>query len=178
MITLTIILIAVPIILIIALFTRKGITAESAIDIHRPQQQVFDYLSVLKNQQQYNAWLKIDPKIKITYSGTDGQAGSAMDWESSYRKDGKAHQRLISLIAPAQIEVELVFEQPVPSKARYWFGLTALNETSTRVTWRYEGNTAPYYVLRVTHLLFQLKKKVRKYMEASLINLKNQLENN
>jgi hypothetical protein len=178
MITLTIILIAVPIILIIALFTRKGITAESAIDISRPQQQVFNYLSVLKNQEQYNAWLKIDPKIKITYSGTDGQAGSAMAWESSYRKDGKAHQNLISLTAPEQIEVALVFEQPVPSEARYLFELTALNDNSTRVTWRYEGNTAPYYILRVTHLLLQLKKKVRKYMEASLANLKTTLENN
>ena len=100
-----------------------------------------------------------------------------MSWESSYRKDGKAQQQLISLTAPEQIEVALVFEQPVPSKARYWFELTRLNESSTRVTWRYEGNTAPYYILRVTHLLFQLKKKVRKYMEGSLANLKTALEN-
>jgi hypothetical protein len=178
MITITIILIAVPIILIIALFTRKGITAEAAIDINRPQQQVFDYLAVLRNQEHYNAWLLIDPKIKITYTGTDGQASSAMAWESRYRKDGKAHQQLISLTAPEQIEIGLVFEQPVPSKARYWFQLTPLNENSTRVTWRYEGNTAPYYLLRVTHLLLQLKKRVRKYMEASLANLKKTLENN
>jgi hypothetical protein len=178
MITLTIILIAIPIILIIALFTRRGITTESAIDINRPQQQVFDYLSVLKNQVHYNAWLMIDSNIKITYSGTEGQADSAMSWESKYIQNGKAHQQIISLTELDQIEIELVFEQPVPSKAHYWFVLTALNKSSTRVTWRYEGNTAPYYLLRVTHLLLQLKKRVRKYMEASLANLKNTLENN
>ena len=52
MITLTIILIAVPVILIIALFTRKGIITEAVIDIDKPQQQVFDYLVLMKNQEQ------------------------------------------------------------------------------------------------------------------------------
>jgi len=176
MITLTIILIAIPIILIIALFTRKGITTDAAIDINQPQQQVFDYLTIIKNQEHYNAWLMIDPNMKITYTGTDGQAGAAMAWESKNKKDGIGSQRIVSANAPENIEIELVFEQPIPSKARYWFQLNSLDETSTRVTWRYEGNTAPYYMLRVTHLLLQLKKRVRKYMEASLTNLKSTLE--
>jgi hypothetical protein len=176
MITLTIILIAIPIILIIALFTRKGITTEAAIDINQPQQQVFNYLTIIKNQEHYNAWLMIDPNMKITYTGTDGQAGAAMAWESKNKKDGIGSQRIVSANAPENIEIELVFEKPVPSKARYWLLLKSLNETSTRVTWRYEGNTAPYYLLRVSHLLLQLKKRVRKYMEASLSNLKSTLE--
>ena len=178
MITLTIILIAIPIILIIALFTRKGITTESAIDINQPQQQVFDYLTIMKNQEHFNAWLMIDPNMKITYTGTDGQAGAAMAWESKNKKDGTGSQKIVSANAPESIEIELLFEKPVPSKARYWFTLSTVKEGTTRVTWRYEGNTAPYYLLRVTHLLLQLKKRVRKYMEASLANLKNALENN
>jgi hypothetical protein len=170
MITLTIILIAIPIILIIALFTRKGITTEAVIDINQPQQQVFDYLATLKNQQRYNAWLMTDPNMKITYTAT------AMAWESKNKKDGTGSQTVISANAPESIEIELIFQKPVPSKARYWFLLTSLTETSTRVTWRYEGNTAPYYLLRVTHLLLQLKKRVWKYIEGSLVNLKNNLE--
>ena len=176
MITLTIILIAVPVILIIALFTRKGIITEAAIDIDKPQQQVFDYLVLMKNQEQYNAWLMVDPKMKKEYSGTDGQPGSALAWESKTKTDGKARQQITDITAPEKIAFELVFEKPVPSKAHYWFELTPINATQTHIVWKYEGNPAPYYLLRVSHLIFRLKKKTTGYMQKSLVNVKRILE--
>jgi uncharacterized protein YndB with AHSA1/START domain len=177
MILITIILVAIPIVLIIALFTRKGIQTMVAIDINKPQQQVFDYLVLMKNQENYNAWLMIDPKMKKDYTGTDGEQGFLLAWESKNKKDGKASQRIVAINAPEKIEIELIFESPVPSTAHYRFELTAINDTQTRVNWIYEGNPTPYYFLRVSHLLLMLKKQATKYMQASLNNLKNILEN-
>jgi len=176
MIMLTIILTALPVILIIALFTRKGIQTSATIDIERPRQQVFDYLIKLKNQEQYNAWLLVDPKMLKTYTGNDGEVGFIQAWDSKNNKDGKASQRILGIAAPDQIKIEIIFEKPIASKAIYHFELTPLNETRTHVKWVYEGNPSPYYLLRVFHLLLRLKKRATRYMESSLVNLKNIME--
>lgn len=177
MIMLTIILIALPAILIVALFTRSGIKTSKAIDINKPRQDVFDYLVQLKNQEQYNAWMLVDPKMQKTYSGSGEGPGSIVVWESKNRKDGKASQRIINVGPPEKIEVEIIFEKPMASTARYWFELTPISEGCTRVNWIYEGNPSPYYLLRVAHLLLRLKKRVNQYMENSLQNVKQILEN-
>ena len=173
---LIILLVVVPVVLIAALFTRKGIITGASIDINKPQQLVFDYLLLMKNQENYNAWLMVDPNMKKTYTGTDGQPGFILAWDSKNKKDGKASQQITNVISPEKIEVELIFEKPVPSKARYWFELSAISDTQTHVKWLYEGNPTPYYLLRVSHMIFRLKKQVTKYMQVSLVNLKQIME--
>jgi uncharacterized protein YndB with AHSA1/START domain len=173
---LIILIIAVPIVLIVALFTSKGITAQAAIHINKPRQQVFDYLVLLQNQEHFNAWMMVDPQMKKTYTGTDGQPGAVLAWESKTKTDGKASQRIIKVTPSQKIEIELIFEKPVPSKARYWFELSPISATQTHVNWNFEGNPAPYYWLRVSHMIFRLKKRTRGYMEKSLANLKGILE--
>jgi hypothetical protein len=87
MITLTVLLIAVPLILLTALFTKKGISTSATIDINQPQQRVFDYLSQLKN-------LQADPKLRAKFS-----------------------QRIVGLTANERIAIEIIFEKPLRSKA-------------------------------------------------------------
>ena len=177
MILLTIFLVAIPVILIMAFFTHKGINAETTIDINKPQQEVFDYLVLLKNQEQYNAWLMTDPKMSKGYAGTDGQPGFILSWNSKNKITGKASQQITEVIVPKKIGVEINFVKPMLSKAQYWFELSPVNDSKTHVTWIYQGNPAPYYLLRVSHLVFRLKKRVSGYMQTSLVKLKNILEN-
>jgi hypothetical protein len=146
MITLTVLLIAVPLILLTALFTKKGISTSATIDINQPQQRVFDYLSQLKN-------LQADPKLRAKFS-----------------------QRIVGLTANERIAIEIIFEKPLRSKAIYYFDLEPIAESSTRVNCCYEGNPSPHYLLRVAHLLLRLEKKVHQYMQTKLQNLKTQLE--
>lgn len=177
MITITILLIAVPVILIIALFKDTVINTTAAITVNQPRPVVFDYLATLKNQEHYNAWLIADDKMNIGYSGQDGNTGSILWWTSKHKSNGNGAQRIVSLAAPETVAIEMTFEQPVPTKAHYHFELLALNDRQTQVTWIFEGNPKPYYLLRVSHLLFRLKKRVHRYMELSLRNMKYQLEN-
>jgi uncharacterized protein YndB with AHSA1/START domain len=177
MILLTIFLIVIPVILIAAFFICTGINAETTIDINKPQQEVFDYLVLLKNQEHYNAWLMTDPQMSKDYTGTDGRPGFILSWNSKNKITGKASQQITNIVAPEKIEIELIFEKPLPSKARYWLKLTAVNDSKTHVTWIYQGNPAPYYLLRVSHMVFRLKKRATGYMQVSLANLKNILEN-
>jgi hypothetical protein len=176
MITITILLIAIPVILIIALFKDTTINSSATIIVEQPRHLVFDYLASLKNQEHFNAWLMADPQMNIRYSGDDGLPGSILMWSSKHIANGNGSQQIINVLAPEKIEIEITFEQPVPTKARYHFVMAALSDTQTQVTWVFEGNSEPYYLLRVLQLLFHLKRRVIKYMELSLRNVKDQLE--
>jgi uncharacterized protein YndB with AHSA1/START domain len=171
MITITILLIAVPVILVIAFFRNTAINTTAAITIDQPRQVVFDYLATLKNQEHYNAWLLADHKMNISYNGAE------LIWASQHKTGGHGSQRIVHVITPETIEIEIAFEQPLPTKAHYHFDLVALSDTRTQVTFVFKGNSKPYYLLRVSHLLFRLKKRIRYYMEQSLRNVKDQLEN-
>lgn len=176
MITITVLFIAIPVILIIALFKDTTIHSVAIINIEQPRQLVFNYLASLKNQEHFNAWMMADRQMNIRYKGEEGQPDSTLLWRSKHKVNGNGSQRIIDVVAPEKIIIEITFQQPVPTRARYYFDLVALSDTQTQVTWIFEGNAQPNYLLRVSHLLFRLKKRVIRYMEQSLRNVKDQLE--
>jgi hypothetical protein len=176
MITLCIILLAIPVILIIALFTRKGFTVAREININQPIATVFNYSAVLKNQDLYHRQLMIDAGMKKEFGGTDGQPGSYYLWESRNPKVGKASQKIVRITEPTLIEIAVTFEKPFHSKAILLIEPAPVNASETKVKWTFQGNEHPYYLLRVGHLLFRVKKAVTKNLEESLSNLKTKLE--
>jgi hypothetical protein len=73
----------VALFLIIALLTRKEYTVKREITINAPLQKVFDYLKYLKNQDNYNKWVMVDPAMKKDYKGTDGTEGFIYAWNGN-----------------------------------------------------------------------------------------------
>ena len=54
--------------------------------VNKPKQQVFDYVKLIKNQEQYSVWVMKDPNIKIVYTGTDGTVGARRTgWQQRQR---------------------------------------------------------------------------------------------
>ena len=176
MIFLAIILISIPICLIAALFIRKGFTVEQEIIVAKPITEVFNYLKLLKNQDQYYVRLMSDPKIKKEFTGTDGTVGFVYAWHSRNPKVGTVAMEITELREPDKVGFVMRFEKPFVSRALNSFNLTAINDNQTNIRWIYKSNIRPYYLLRVAHLLFRLKKTVSKRMQASLSNLKEILE--
>ncbi len=52
----------IALLLIIALFMKKEHYVNREIIINAPRQKVFDFLKLLKNQDQFNKWAKADTK--------------------------------------------------------------------------------------------------------------------
>ena len=67
------VLIAIP--LILALFVNNDFSAERAIVIEKPVEEVFDYIRYLRNQESYSVWAGLDPDINQEYRGRDGTVG-------------------------------------------------------------------------------------------------------
>ena len=86
------ILIAIP--LIVALFVKKDYAVEREITINKPKQEVFDYVKLLKNQDNYSIWATMDPNMKKTYRGTDGTVGFVSAWESKVDSVGVGEQEI------------------------------------------------------------------------------------
>src|SRR5438128_148750 len=100
-------LVAIP--LIIALFTKSEYTVEREITINRPNDQVFDYIKHLKNQENYSKWVMMDPGMKREFKGTDGTAGFIYTWDSKKDDVGKGEQKIVRIKDGERIDSELHF---------------------------------------------------------------------
>lgn len=84
--------IAIP--LIVALFLPTQYQVERSIDIGKPASDVFAYIRMLKNQEQYSVWAKKDPNMKKIYTGQDGTVGFVSRWESLDKEVGTGEQEI------------------------------------------------------------------------------------
>src|SRR5690348_10023775 len=84
----------IVLLLIIAIFLKKEYTVERSITINKPKQQIFDYVKLLKNQDNFSAWAKLDPNMKKEYHGTDGTVGFVSAWDSDKKDVGKGEQEI------------------------------------------------------------------------------------
>jgi hypothetical protein len=73
----------IALLLIIALFTKKGYKTYSEIIIHAPRLKVFDYLKHIKNQDNFNLSVMMDPEMKKEFKGTDGTVGFIYAWNGN-----------------------------------------------------------------------------------------------
>ena len=73
----------IALLLIIALFTKKGYKTYREIIINVPRQKAFDYLKQIKNQDSFNKWIMVDPDMKREFKGTDGTVGFIYAWNGN-----------------------------------------------------------------------------------------------
>ncbi len=81
--------------LIVAFFTKRDFSIEKKTVINKPKQEVFDYLKLIKNQEQYSVWVMKDPNINIVYTGTDGEVGFTSSWTSNDKNVGMVPRKLL-----------------------------------------------------------------------------------
>ena len=84
-------------VLIIALFVKKDFKVSRSIEINRVASDVFDYISYLKNHENFAVWQSKDPNVKISYSGTDGGEGAIYKWDSDVEDVGAGEQEIMKI---------------------------------------------------------------------------------
>lgn len=133
------IIIAIP--LIVALFVPNESTSEGQVVINKPQQEVFDYIKYVKNQDNFGVWQLSDPNMKTTSEGEDGTVGFKYSWESE--KLGKGAQVITQIIDGESMESDMFFYDfdDTPSKA--YFRLEEQSPDQTLVKWGISWTT-PY----------------------------------
>ena len=174
-IVITILLLVAAIIvllLLIALFRKKEHYVKRDIIINAPRQKVFDYIKLLKNQDQFNKWATAD-KInrKEEFKGTDGTVGFIYSW-SGDKSAGQGEKEIKKIIEGKRIETEIRFVKPMRVSSGVIFETESLSENQTKVNLINTGTLK--YPLNI--MIPMAEKKFPKDMDASLSTLKNILE--
>lgn len=168
------ILIAIP--LIVALFVKKDYAVERDIVINKPKTEVFNYIKLLKNQDHYNKWATIDPKMKKTYRGTDGTVGFVSAWESENEEVGVGEQEIKKITEGERIDLELRFIKPFESTAPAFMTTETINENQTKVKWGFSGHMN--YPMNLMMLFMDVEKMIGDDLQTGLGKLKTVLETN
>lgn len=164
----------IVVILVIAALSKTEYSIQREIIINKPVQQVFDFIKYLKNQQYYNKWVMADPDVKRNYTGTDGTAGFIATWDSENKQVGKGEQEIKKIKEGERIYWEIRFIKPFEGKAGSYMITESVSANETRIIWVFEGMRS--YMLKVMHLILNLKKVLGNDLQTSLTNLKAVLE--
>jgi hypothetical protein len=173
-ILLTILLVVAGIIallLLIALFMKKEHYVKREITINAPRQKVFDYIKLLKNQDEFNKNAMAAPDRKKEFKGTDGTVGYIYAW-SGNKNAGEGEKEIKNIIEGKSIETEIRFVKPMITSARIIMETVSLSDDQTKVYWSNAGTLK--YPINI--LIPMMEKHVKKDMDSSLSTLKNILE--
>ncbi|MFN8393122.1 MAG: SRPBCC family protein [Bacteroidia bacterium] len=163
----------IGIVLIGALFVKKGYHIQREVIIDRPVDVVYDYLRHLKNQDQFSVWVMKDPNKKQDFRGTDGTVGFVYAWDGN-KESGAGEQEIKGLTPNKRIDTEVRFVRPMAAVAQTPFTLEAKGSNQTRVTWAMES--AMKYPMNFVMLFLDFDKLLGKDMVTSLNTLKGILE--
>jgi len=157
--------------LIIALFMKREHYVRREIIINAPRQKVFDYLKLLKNQDEFNKHAMAAPGRNREFKGTDGTVGYIYAW-SGDKNAGVGEKEIKNIIEGKRIETEIRFVKPMRAIASIIMETESLSGNQTKVIWSNAG------VLKypVNIMIPMMEKHVVKDMDISLSTLKNILE--
>lgn len=162
----------IALVFILALFMKKEHYVKRDIIINAPQQKVFDYIKLLKNQDEFNKDAKTDPNRKRAFKGTDGTVGYIYSW-SGNKDAGVGEKEIIHIVEGKSIETEIRFEKPFKAVGRAIMETESLSDDQTKVYWSNAGVLK--YPLNL--LIPMVERSVAKGMDTSLSTLKKILEN-
>ena len=161
----------IALLLLIALFMKREHYVKREIIINAPRQKVFDYVKLLRNQDEFNKHAMAGPDRKREFKGTDGTVGYIYAW-SGDKNAGVGEKEIKNISEGKKIEMEIRFVKPMAATASIIMETRSLSEDQTSVSWSNAGKLN--YPLNI--LIPMMEKHVAKDMDSSLSTLKNILE--
>ena len=161
----------ITLLLIVALFMKREHYVNREIIINAPRQKVFDYLKLLKNQDEFNKHAMVAPDRQREFKGTDGTVGYVYSWKGN-KSAGEGEKEIKSIIEGKRIETEIRFVKPMTTSASIIMETESLSDNQTKVYWSNAGTLK--YPMNI--MIPMMEKHVVKDMDISLSTLKNILE--
>ena len=163
----------VLILILLGLIAPKDYEVSRSIVIDRDIKEVFQYLKLVKNQDDWSPWKKKDPNMVQSSRGTDGEVGFISKWRGN-KKVGEGEQEIISIVENESIDTQLRFFKPWKSESIGHFVVNTVEDEQTLVTWGFSGKNK--FPMSLFMLLMNMDKTVGKDFEEGLASLKEILE--
>ncbi len=125
---------AVFVVLTVVMFVLgKQYHYETSIVIKAPVEKVYQASSSSKRFNEWNPWMDMDPNLKLTYSGNQGQVGDQYCWEGN-DEVGKGCHSITGLEPNKKVMTKMIFKEPFDSDATSDLVFTP-EANGTKVTW-------------------------------------------
>lgn len=159
----------IVLLLIIAIFIPTTYTVSVSTTIDRPQQEVYDYVKLIKNQEYYSVWVTQDTNIVMTYTGTDGTVGFVAAWVS---KEMGVGEQQITKLDGERVDVDLRFKEPMEGENKAATIVKAAGANQSTVTSEFYGyNPYPTNIMCFVGKMF-----IKDAQTQNMANLKAILE--
>ncbi len=119
----------------IAYILPRHVALDRSIVIAAPAETVFPLINNLKEFEKWSPWAKIDPNMKVTYSGPESGAGQKNQWRSDHASVGNGSQEIIASEANKHVKTKLEFDGQGAAEAAFDL---APSGDDTKVTWSFE----------------------------------------
>jgi len=159
---------------IVAILAPKDYEVIRSVEINQPNELVFEYIKMLKNQDDFATWVEKDPNTKKSYRGVDGTVGFVSRWESDHEDVGVGEQEIIKIEEGKRIDYELRFETPWESTSPAWLSTESINAQTTKVEWGFAGHMS--IPMNMMLLFMDMDEILGNDLEKGLNNLKANLE--
>ncbi len=160
--------------LVMGLVMPKDITVSRTATMHAPKDVVFNQMSNFKNWTNWSPWYKMDPGVKMTYTGTDGAAGAAYHWEGDEKKSGAGDMKCVGINGTA-MNYEVAFTKPNHGQANGVLKADDAGNGTTTATWSFTMHMPfPFNAMTV---FMNMDKMLGKDFEDGLANMKGYVEN-
>lgn len=157
---------------VLAIIAPKGYDVSRSIFINKPLPEVFLYLKLLKNQDNWSPWAEKDPNMNKTFKGVDGEVGCVSAWVGN--KDvGEGEQEITGITENKVVESQLRFLKPFKSMSDAYLKVE-IEGAGTKVIWGFSGKNK--FPISIMMLFMNMDKVVGKDFEYGLNKLKGVLE--
>ena len=146
---------------------------EKSVEIKRKSSDIFNYLKITRNQDNFSVWNMTDPNMKKEYGGTDGTVGFLYKWDSTNKNVGAGEQEIVGISEGKSIDYIVKFYRPMENTAKSGFQIVSNGDKNTTVVWTF--NSPSKFPMSLLSPIF--KKMLGKDLEKGLSNLKGILEN-
>lgn len=171
---LALIVLLVATVVILAFTVAGDYKVEREITINKPKSEVFAYLKMLKNQNEWGPWARKDPNMKVEYRGTDGNPGFVSAWKSDNKGLGEGEQEIKRIVDGERIDTELRFTAPFEATNNSYIITESVGANQTKVKWGFTGSMPKPF--NVMSLVMDMDAMVGKEFEEGLNTLKTKLE--
>ena len=167
----------IGLVLILALFLAYVATRPSQFKYERsgvinaPPDRIFPYISRLQMGSQWSPFQKSNSDVRETYSGTEGQVGSKMEFES--KKSGSGHLEILRIVPDQRVDIKLTMTKPFSAANDVVYLLTP-EGAGTRFTWAMSGRSG--FMLKLMSTVMDSEKMMGGQFSEGIANLKSVVE--
>ena len=169
----------IVVILLVLVFAFGGFVAyrpaiyriERSVVVKAPASEVYSRVADLTKWEAWSPWAKLDPAMKLDYTGTPGTVGSTYHWKGN-DKVGEGRMTVKELTPDRKVVIQLQFLKPWEQTSLTTFDL-APDPSGTKVTWSMTGEHD--FVGKLFAVFMDMDKMVGPDFEKGLNSLKGQV---